>query len=88
MRVRWTIPVAANLYNIVRHIQQDNPQAAADAAESLYDGCASLRKFPHHTRGSKARELVFCDLPSIVVYRVGDQIVEVMRIYHGAQDWP
>jgi plasmid stabilization system protein ParE len=52
MRVRWTIPAAADLdnddlYHIVRHIQQDNPQAAADAAESPYDGCASLGRFPH-----------------------------------------
>jgi plasmid stabilization system protein ParE len=36
--------------------------------------------------GSKARELVFSGLPYIVVYRVRDQIVEVMRIDHGAQD--
>jgi plasmid stabilization system protein ParE len=34
------------------------------------------------------RELVFPGLPYIVVYQMQDQIVEVVRIYHGAQDWP
>jgi len=91
MRVRWTIPAADDLYNIVRHIQTDNPQAAADAAEFLYDGCASLRKFPHIGRKGRiegTRELVFSGLPYTLVYRIQDQIVEVIRIYHGAQDWP
>jgi toxin ParE1/3/4 len=91
MRVRWTTPAADDLYNIVRRIQRDSPDAAANIAESLYDGCGSLRKFPHLGRKGRiegTRELVFSGLPYIVVYRIQDQIVEIMRIYHGAQDWP
>ena len=34
------------------------------------------------------RELVFARLPYIVVYRIQDQDLEILRIYHGAQDWP
>ena len=34
------------------------------------------------------RELVFPGLPYIVAYRIKDQIVDIVRIYHGAQDWP
>jgi toxin ParE1/3/4 len=91
MRVRWTTPAADDLYNIVRHIQRDNPDSAADVAKSLYDGCGNLRKFPHLGRKGRiegTRELVFSGLPYIVVYRIQDQIVEILRIYHGAQDWP
>ena len=91
MRVRWTTPAADDLYSIVQHIQRDNPEAAADVAESLYDGCGNLRKFPHLGRKGRiegTRELVFSGLPYIVVYRIQDQIVEIMRVYHGAQDWP
>lgn len=47
MRLRWTTPAADDLYNIVSHIQQDNPVAATDVAQALYDGCDSLRKFPY-----------------------------------------
>ena len=91
MRVRWTTPAAEDLYNIVQYIQRDNAEAAADVAESLYDGCGNLRKFPHLGRKGRiegTRELIFSSLPYIVVYRITDQIVEIMRIYHGAQDWP
>jgi toxin ParE1/3/4 len=91
MRLRWTTPAADDLYNIVRHIQQDNPVAAADVALTLYDGCDSLRKFPYLGRKGRIagqRELVFSGLPYIVVYRIKDQVVELLRIYHGAQDRP
>ena len=56
MRVRWTTPAADDLYDIVRHIQRDHPEAAADVAESLYDGCGSLRSFHAEVArdGSKA----------------------------------
>ncbi len=91
MRLRWTTPAANDLYNIVQHIQKDNPSAAADVASILYDGCGSLRDFPRRGRKGRiegTRELVFPGLPYIVVYRIQNQIVEVMRIYHGAQNWP
>ena len=34
------------------------------------------------------RELVLVPYPYIVVYRVLDHIVEIVRIFHGARDWP
>jgi toxin ParE1/3/4 len=91
MRLRWTTPAADDLYNIARHIQQDNPDVATHVAQTLYDGCDGLRKFPYLGRKGRVagqRELVFSGLPYIVVYRIKDQVVELLRIYHGAQDRP
>jgi len=91
MRLRWTTPAAQDLDNIVRRIQQDNPDAAAKVAKTLYDGCGSLENFPRLGRKGRiegTRELVFAGLPYIVVYRIQDQSLEILRIYHGAQDWP
>ena len=91
MHLRWTTPASQDLYNIVHHIQQDNPSAAAKVAGTLFDGCATLEKFPRRGRNGRidgTRELVFSGLPYIVVYRVQDQNLEILRIYHAAQDWP
>jgi toxin ParE1/3/4 len=91
MRLRWTTPAAQDLYNIVLRIQQDNPDAAAKVAKTLYDGCGKLGNFPRRGRKGRiegTRELVFAGLPYIVVYRIQDQNLEILRIYHGAQDWP
>jgi toxin ParE1/3/4 len=91
MRPRWTTPATQDLYNIVRRILQDNPGAAAKVAEILYDGCGSLVNFPRRGRNGRiegTRELVFPGLPYIVVYRIQDQDLEILRIYQGAQGWP
>ncbi len=34
------------------------------------------------------RELVFAPLPYIAIYRVSDEVIEIARVFHGAQDWP
>jgi len=91
MRLRWTTPAAEDLYRIVQHIQTDNPTTAARTAKTLYDGCVGLQKFPRIGRRGRVqgtRELVIPGLPYVVVYKVGDEVVEVLRIYHGAQDRP
>jgi toxin ParE1/3/4 len=91
MRLRWTTPAANDLYAIVEHIQQDNPVAASEVAQAIYDGCDALIRFPYRGRRGRidgTRELVFPGLPYIAVYRVRDPVVEIARIYHGAQDWP
>ena len=91
MPVRWTRPAAQDLHHIASRIQRDNPTAARRVATTLYDGCMGLEMFP--TRGRIGRiagtcELVFVPLPYIAVYRVTEDIVEILRVYHGAQDWP
>jgi len=34
------------------------------------------------------REMVIPGLPFLAVYRVHDELVEIIRILHGAQHWP
>jgi plasmid stabilization system protein ParE len=47
MRLRWTTPAANDLYNIVEHIQQDNPEAASAVAQTIHNGCGTLSNFPY-----------------------------------------
>jgi toxin ParE1/3/4 len=89
MRLRWTAPAAQDLYSITRYIRGDNPTAAREVAKTIYDGCESLISSPHRGRKGKqpgTRELVFSPLPYIAVYRVTEDTVEILHIWHGAQD--
>jgi toxin ParE1/3/4 len=57
----------------------------------LYATIQSLREWPHRGRVGReegTREILFPPLPYIAVYRVKDQSIEVLRVYHGAQDRP
>ena len=39
-------------------------------------------------RWEGTRELVISRTPYIVSYRVMDDTVEILRVFHGAQEWP
>ncbi len=57
----------------------------------VYAAIQSLKEWPQRGRVGReegARELLFPPLPYIAVYRVKEQSIEVLRIYHGAQDRP
>jgi len=91
MQVRWTRPAAQDLERIARRIRQDNPAVALRIAKTLYDRCMGLETFPNRGRSGRiagTRELVFASLPYIAVYRVKNDAVEILRIYHSAQNWP
>ena len=92
MRIRWTQTAAHDLTSICDYIQQhDTPSTARRIALLIYQSAGSLNKFPHRGRvGRKpgTRELVLTNLPYVVIYRVRENIVEIIRILHGAQNWP
>ncbi|PYX49032.1 MAG: type II toxin-antitoxin system mRNA interferase toxin, RelE/StbE family [Acidobacteria bacterium] len=90
MTVRWSPEAAADFAAIVEYIRKQNPSAAGRVARKIYAGVAACHHFPikvvPETKGT--RELVFSSLPYVVVYRVKDEMVEVVRVLHGAQRWP
>ena len=92
MQVRWSAPAADDLERICAWVEQDNPDAARRIAKIIYDGCGQLGQFPHLGRPSRRmsgrRELPFPPLPYVAVYQVKESVIEISRIFHGAQDWP
>lgn len=89
--LRWSPEAAADFTAIVEYLRKQNSSAAEGVANSIWDGIASLAKFPHlgrKGRQSGTRELVFAPLPFSVVYRVKEELVEIARILHGSQRWP
>jgi plasmid stabilization system protein ParE len=60
------------------------------AAEDLEHICEWIERDNPEAgrRMAGRRELTFAPLPYIVVYQVKPGVVEISRIFHGAQDWP
>lgn len=89
MEVRWTALAAQDLKNIASYIRQHNPNAARRIAKALYEAAMSLDTFPNRGRPGRiagTRELAYA--PYVIVYRVRPEAVEILRIYHSAQNWP
>jgi addiction module RelE/StbE family toxin len=91
MRIRWTTDAADDLERIAVYLLRENPSAARRAIQTITDGITILTRFPNRGRPGRSpdtRELLFPSLPYIVVYFVKEQAIEILRIYHAAQDWP
>jgi addiction module RelE/StbE family toxin len=87
-RIRWTTEASGQFEAVVNYIQQDNPGVARKVAQMVIDRIEQLATFPGTGRPGEVkgtRELVVS--PYVVVYRYTDEIVEILYIWHGAQDW-
>lgn len=86
--VVFTDPAADDLERIREYIGRENPSAANRVAVQLIAACDRLEYLPERGRPGvvpETRELV-TSWPYVIVYRVGAGVVEVLRIFHGAQD--
>jgi toxin ParE1/3/4 len=64
---------------------------ARRAADVIYETAASLQDMPNRGRKgrkSDTREMVISGLPFVIIYRVGQEAVEIARILHTSQQWP
>jgi len=89
MRIRWTVPAAADPENIKDYLEQHQPHLAQPTTLRIYESIRSLTTSPHRGRSGRrrgTRELVLTPLPYIVVDRVKDEKVEILHIYHAAQE--
>lgn len=92
MHLRWTKPAVDDLTGICDFTREHFGEAQARrAAIGLYEAAESLKDLPQRGRkGRKAgtREITVSNLPFIIIYRAGQEVVEILRILHGAQQWP
>ncbi len=78
----------ADLRRIRNYIGQENPHAASRLAVELLAACDRLGMFPERgrlgfVRGTRELTSVW---PYVIAYRVKDQEIEIVRIWHGAQN--
>jgi toxin ParE1/3/4 len=91
MRIRWTPAAAADLQHISDYLKERHPHYRQPTVRKLYETIRSLKDSPHRGRPGRVegtREILFLPLPYVAVYRVTEESIEVLRIYHGAQDRP
>ena len=93
MNLVW-LPLALRLrFAQLDHVAKENPQAAVQLDEEIEAQADLLMTHPEMGRTGRkegTRELVIQRTPYILVYRVRPQAkrVEILRVLHGAQQWP
>jgi toxin ParE1/3/4 len=90
MRLRWTPPAADDLEGIKNYLKEHHPRLAEPTVRAIYQRIGSLKTTPNRGRPghrSGTREMSLTPLPYVVIYSVRLDAVEILHIYHGAQDW-
>lgn len=90
MRLRWTTAAANDLENISNYLHRQSPLIAQQTVRRLYAEIRELSRFPLRGRPGRepgTRELILSGLPYVVIFRTSDQVVDILRIYHGSQNW-
>lgn len=91
MRLEWTPSARSDLANHFYYIAATNFDAAIDQEDRITAAVERLTAYPmlgRQGRWGQTRELVVPRTPYLVIYRLLPDAVELLRIIHGAQDWP
>jgi toxin ParE1/3/4 len=90
VKLFWYFRAEEDLYRAVDYIKQRNPRTAEDAKLRLRNAVNHLQLFPEAgRRGRKfgTREVVVPEYHYIIRYRVKNDGVQILRIFHAARQW-
>lgn len=87
MKLVWFAGAVRDLERIASHIHNDNPDAAARVELCLRAAVEHLERFPRagrRTRQPDVREVVVLQYPYTIRYRIADEQIQILRIFHQA----
>jgi toxin ParE1/3/4 len=92
MIVGWSAEALSDLVALRAYIAQHDPAAANRVTFEIVRSVNRLLPAnPHVGRAGRVpgtRELVIPGTPYIVPYRVRDNRIQILRVYHSARRWP
>jgi addiction module RelE/StbE family toxin len=91
MKTVWSRRAVQHLAEIRSYIARDDPRAAQRVAARILESVDLLAGRPHIGRPGRltgTRELVVSDTPYVIPYRVKEDRLEIVAVFHGKQKWP
>jgi len=92
MNIVWSPEAIQDLISLRAYIAEESPAGARRIVlRILRDVEHLLPGNPHMGRPGRVpgtRELVIPRTPYIVPYRVQREVIQILRVYHGARRWP
>lgn len=91
MIIQWLDEAVDDLQSLRNYIAQDNIIAAKKVVKKILHAIDILSEQPGIGRPGRVqdtRELVVSGTPYIVPYRVKNNVIEILRVFHCALQWP
>ncbi len=90
MTIKWLERALDDLESLREYIENDNPSASEKVMQHLIKSLDYLMDNPELGRLGRAkntRELLLSGLPYAIIYKIKNNFIEVLRIFHGAMNW-
>ena len=90
-RLLWSDVAATDLAGIEAYVRAYDLEAAARLIRRLVDSAGRLTERPAMGRIGRlpgTREWLVPRTKYLLIYKVGEDIVEIHRVMHGARSWP
>ena len=91
MKLTWSAFALSDRDAIFTFIEAENPSSAIMVDERIVAAARRLVDFPASGRVGRiagTRELVINGTPYVAVYAVTQSVVRILRVLHGAREWP
>lgn len=85
MEIKWLRKAIANLEAEFRYIADDDPQAAERFVNEVWRLTQLLKEQPamgREGRVPETRELILHNYPYIIPYRVRNNTIQILRVFH------
>ncbi|MCA9040727.1 MAG: type II toxin-antitoxin system RelE/ParE family toxin [Planctomycetaceae bacterium] len=85
MKIRWLRSGLVSLRSAHAYVQAESPRQARELVVRLERAIQRLEEFPNSGRNGTVpgtTELVIPNLPYLVVYRVMEEEVQILRFFH------
>jgi len=88
--IKWTVSASNDLRSIDAWLSdRAGPDVAVRILTAIRFRADFLRNFPHGGRPSPGgiRVLRVSETPHLILYRLADDVVEILRVRHEREDW-
>jgi toxin ParE1/3/4 len=89
--LRWSKRAWSEWQALQDYIASDNPAAAERVGADILRALELPRRFSESGRPGRVegtREIVITGTPYLAAYEVHDDVIYVITVQHGAQEWP
>ena len=91
MILEWLPAAQRDFDDLIDYIADDHPIAAIEQGDEIEAQVSMLSDHPRMGKPGRVkgtRELVVVRTPFIVAYRIIGKSLQILRVLHGAQQWP
>ncbi len=85
------MPAANQLQDIFDYISEENPAAAERTVRRIHEAILRTSRMPRAGRIGRVpetREIAVSGTPYLIAYGIIENMIHVLAILHGAQEWP